>query len=248
LQGTASGLSVHTEVQIRSGDLRRSLLRTPYFSAISGECSLPCPRPSARTSATIGRWSMHSSSRSLDGPSHRASGVHFAPKQATKWAVTLSGAYRRPDRKLLTVRSMCHARPRRRATVGDVSVGASTLVDGSTPGLLTSRGSPSQQRIPPRSYFSLCLQLQTAIADVPTEIRAQAKLAKNTITKIIFAYAHKAFESPNIESELKTVQSLLGGLDLTKGVEIEVVELKLRTIEELYLTSRGSIQVTFGQG
>jgi hypothetical protein len=91
--------------------------------------------------------------------------------------------------------------------------------------------------------------LQTPISDVPEVIRAQAKLlrdglAKKTITKIVFAYAHNALESHNVDTELQTVQHLLNGLDLVKGTEIEVVELGLRRIEALYLTSLGSIQVT----
>ncbi len=47
----------------------------------------------------------------------------------------------------------------------------------------------------------------------------------------------------NVEDELKTVRHLLKGLDLLKGVDVEVVELGLRRIEALYLTSLGSIQV-----
>lgn len=91
--------------------------------------------------------------------------------------------------------------------------------------------------------------LQTPINDVPKAIRAHAKLfrdglAKKTIAKIIFAYAHNAFESHNVETELQTVRHLLNGLDLLKGTEIEVVELGLRRIEALYLTSLGSIQVS----
>ena len=91
--------------------------------------------------------------------------------------------------------------------------------------------------------------LQSPIADVPPKIRAHAKLfrdglEKKTITKVIFAYAHNALESHNVETELQAVRHLLNGLDLLTGVEIEVVELGLRKIEALYLTSVGSIQVT----
>jgi AIPR protein len=91
--------------------------------------------------------------------------------------------------------------------------------------------------------------LQTPINDVPEVIRAQAKLlreglANKTITKVVFAYAHNALESHNVEIELKAVQHLVNGLDLVKGAEIDVVELGLRQIEALYLTSVGSIQVT----
>jgi hypothetical protein len=91
--------------------------------------------------------------------------------------------------------------------------------------------------------------LQAPIADVPEAIRAHAKLlrdglTKKTITKIVFAYAHNALESPNVEKELQTVRHLVNGLDLAKGVDVDVVELGLRQIEALYLTSVGSIQVT----
>jgi hypothetical protein len=91
--------------------------------------------------------------------------------------------------------------------------------------------------------------LRTPIEDVPAQIRTQAKLLrdglqKKTITKVIFAYAHNALESQNVENELQTVRHLLSGLDLVKGAEVEVVELGLRRIEALYLTSLGSIQVT----
>jgi hypothetical protein len=91
--------------------------------------------------------------------------------------------------------------------------------------------------------------LQTPIDKVPPKIRAQAKLlreglSKKSITKLIFAYAHNALESQNVESELQTVRHLLNGLSLIKGTDIEVMELGLRRIEALYLTSLGSIQVT----
>jgi AIPR protein len=90
--------------------------------------------------------------------------------------------------------------------------------------------------------------LQTPINKVPEVIRAHAKLlrdglAKKTITKVIFAYAHNALESHNVETELQTVRHLLSGLDLVKSADVEVVELGLRRIEALYLTSIGSIQV-----
>jgi hypothetical protein len=91
--------------------------------------------------------------------------------------------------------------------------------------------------------------LRTPMKDVPAQIKTQAKLLrdglqKKTITKVIFAYAHNAFESQNVESELRTVRHLLGGLDLVKGADVEVIELGLRRTEALYLTSLGSIQVT----
>lgn len=90
--------------------------------------------------------------------------------------------------------------------------------------------------------------VQTPINDVPEVIRAHAKLLrdgleKGTITRVIFAYAHNALESHNVETELKAVRHLANGLDLLKGADIEVVELGLRQIEALYLTSVGSIQV-----
>jgi AIPR protein len=91
--------------------------------------------------------------------------------------------------------------------------------------------------------------LQTPIDEVPEVIRGQAKLLRDglqhkTISKVVFAYAHNAFESQNVDAELQAVRHLLTGLDLTKDVEVEVVELGLRRIEALFLTSRGSIQVT----
>lgn len=91
--------------------------------------------------------------------------------------------------------------------------------------------------------------LQTPIDDVPDAIRAHAKLlrdglAKKTIARLIFAYAHNAMESKNVEDELQAVRHLLNGLPLAKDTNVEVVELGLRRIEDLYLTSLGSIQVT----
>ena len=67
---------------------------------------------------------------------------------------------------------------------------------------------------------------------------------RKTIRKVIFAYAHNALESHNVAAELKTTRHLLSGLPLVKDAEVEVVELGLRGIEALYLTSLGSIQVT----
>ena len=91
--------------------------------------------------------------------------------------------------------------------------------------------------------------LQTPIDKVPAKIRAHAKLmrdglVKKSIKRVIFAYAHNALESQSVETELKTVQHLLNGLDLLKNATVEVVEIGLRRTEELYLTSLGSIQVT----
>ncbi len=91
--------------------------------------------------------------------------------------------------------------------------------------------------------------LQRPIEEVPDVIRAHAKLLrdgleKESITKVIFAYAHNALESQNVEGELQTVRHLLTGLNITKDAEVEVVELGLRRTEALYLTSLGAIQVT----
>jgi len=91
--------------------------------------------------------------------------------------------------------------------------------------------------------------LKVPINKVPEKIRAQAKLLREglsnkTINKVIFAYAHNALESDNVETELKAVRDLLQGLDLVKGAEVDVVELGLQRTEALYLTSIGSIQVT----
>jgi hypothetical protein len=92
--------------------------------------------------------------------------------------------------------------------------------------------------------------LQRPINEIPDVIRPNAKLLregleKKTINKLIFAYAHNAYESLNVQTELETVKNMVGGLNLLKesGAEIEVVELGLRQIEALYLNSQGSIQV-----
>src|ERR1017187_9042644 len=81
--------------------------------------------------------------------------------------------------------------------------------------------------------------LQTPINDVPDVIRPHAKLLRDglhqkTIKRLIFAYAHNALESTNVEDELQTVRHLLSALDIVKGVTVEVVELGLRRIEALY--------------
>jgi len=91
--------------------------------------------------------------------------------------------------------------------------------------------------------------LQRPIDDVPELIRSHAKLLRESIqskavNKVIFAYAHNAMESHNVDSELQTLSHLLAGLEITKELDVEVVELGLRRIEELYLTSLGSIQVS----
>ena len=90
--------------------------------------------------------------------------------------------------------------------------------------------------------------LQQPINQIPEVIRSQAKLlreglSQGTITKLIFAYAHNAFESANVESELQATRELARGLEILHQCDVEVVELGLRNIEALHLTSLGSIQV-----
>lgn len=91
--------------------------------------------------------------------------------------------------------------------------------------------------------------LRKSIDEIPEQIRGQAKLLREgleqgTITRLVFAYAHNAFESTNVESELSATQELVRGLPITQQCDVEVVELGLRTTEALHLTSIGSIQVT----
>ena len=91
--------------------------------------------------------------------------------------------------------------------------------------------------------------LRQPIDEIPEKIRGQAKLLRDsfsqgTITRLVFAYAHNAYESPNVERELQATQELVRGLEISKQCDVEVVELGLRAIEALYLTSHGSIQVT----
>jgi hypothetical protein len=90
--------------------------------------------------------------------------------------------------------------------------------------------------------------LQQPINQVPAAIRSQAKLLrdalkKQTVTKVVFAYAHNSLESPNVKAELDAVVSLVSGLDCVKGTNVEAIELGLRQTEALYLNSRGIIQV-----
>jgi hypothetical protein len=90
--------------------------------------------------------------------------------------------------------------------------------------------------------------LQKPIDEVPDVIRSHAKLLrdglqKQSITKIVFAYAHNALESQNVQTELNAVQHLVKGLDIAKNVDVDVIELGLRQTEALYLNSRGLIQV-----
>ena len=87
------------------------------------------------------------------------------------------------------------------------------------------------------------------IDEVPEKIRGHAELLRDglkegTITKLIVAYAHNAYESVNVERELRATRNLITGLDICHDCEVEVVELGLRAIEALHLTSLGSIQVT----
>ena len=91
--------------------------------------------------------------------------------------------------------------------------------------------------------------LRQPIDEIPETIRGQAKLLRDglsqgTITRLIFAYAHNAFESANVERELQATRQLVRGLEITQQCDVEVVELGLRAIEALHLTSLGSIQVT----
>jgi AIPR protein len=91
--------------------------------------------------------------------------------------------------------------------------------------------------------------LQTPINDVPIGIREQAKLLRDgvtqkTIQRLIIAYAHNAFESDNVNNALQAVRHLLAGLEITKEVEVEVIELGLKRIEALYLAAEGVIQVS----
>ena len=91
--------------------------------------------------------------------------------------------------------------------------------------------------------------LQQPIVEVPEKIRGHAELLREglnqgTITKLIFAYAHNAYESANVERELQATRELVNGLEITKQCDVEVVELGLSKIEALYLASPGTIQVT----
>ena len=91
--------------------------------------------------------------------------------------------------------------------------------------------------------------LRQPIDEVPEQIRGQANLLRDglsqgTITKLIFAYAHNAFESANVGRELQATRELVLGLEISQQCDVEVVELGLRAIEALHLTSLGSIQVT----
>ena len=91
--------------------------------------------------------------------------------------------------------------------------------------------------------------LQADINTVPPVIRSQAQMLRKCLTdqsisRIIFAYAHNASISPTVKDELDTLQTMVSGLSLCQGVTIETVELGLQTVQELYLNSTGIIQVT----
>jgi hypothetical protein len=91
--------------------------------------------------------------------------------------------------------------------------------------------------------------LQADINTVPPVIKSQAQMLRKCLTdqsisRIIFAYAHNACISPTVKAELDTLQTMVGGLSLCQGVTIETVELGLQSIQELYLNSTGIIQVT----
>ena len=75
--------------------------------------------------------------------------------------------------------------------------------------------------------------LRQPIDKIPEHIRGQAKLLRDglsqgTITKIIFAYAHNAYESANVMRELQATGELVRGLDITLQCDVEVIELGLR--------------------
>ena len=90
--------------------------------------------------------------------------------------------------------------------------------------------------------------LSQPVAEIPETIRGHAELlreglSQGTISKLVFAYAHNAYESANVERELQATRELVSSLGITQQCEVAVVELGLRTIEELHLASRGSIKV-----
>lgn len=69
--------------------------------------------------------------------------------------------------------------------------------------------------------------LQRPIEEVPDVIRSQSKLLrdgleKGSITKVIFAYAHNALESQNVEAELQTVRHLLTGLNSQRTLKLRL--------------------------
>lgn len=91
--------------------------------------------------------------------------------------------------------------------------------------------------------------LQQPIHTIPEKIRGHAELlrdglAQGTITRLVFAYAHNAYESANVRRELEATRELVRGLELSQKCDIEIVELGLRSIQALHLASLGAIQVT----
>lgn len=91
--------------------------------------------------------------------------------------------------------------------------------------------------------------LQADINAVPPVIKSQAQMLRKCLTdqsvsRIIFAYAHNACISPTVKSELDALQTMVSGLSQCQGVTVETVELGLQSIQELYLNSTGIIQVT----
>ncbi len=90
--------------------------------------------------------------------------------------------------------------------------------------------------------------LQTPIDDVPPAIQGHARLlrdslSRRTITRLVFAYAHNANESQNVQNELDAVCHLVTSLPAVNGATVEVIELGLKRIEDLFLASSGSIHV-----
>jgi hypothetical protein len=90
--------------------------------------------------------------------------------------------------------------------------------------------------------------LQQPIDDVPVQIRQHAKLLrealqKQTIKRIVFAYAHNSFESQNVQNALDGVKNLVSSLPLAKDVDVETVEIGLRQTEQLSLSATGTIQI-----
>ena len=80
--------------------------------------------------------------------------------------------------------------------------------------------------------------------DLLREDGLSARKAAGNVPAHFCAYAHNAFESANVERELQVTRKLVLGLEVSQQCDVEVVELGLRAIEALHLTSLGSIQVT----
>jgi hypothetical protein len=91
--------------------------------------------------------------------------------------------------------------------------------------------------------------LQKPIDDVPVQIRQHAKLLrealqKQTIKRLVFAYAHNSYESQNVQNALDGVKNLVSSLPLAKDVDVETAEIGLRQTEQLSLSATGTIQIT----